>query len=124
MIPSDWMPHRRPDGETVGYVRPVGDGFQPMDLLGRPLADAGDWLAAEESLDAHSIAWLMDAFLLSVDGGDVRVRVTEVTPERVRVKRDDLGAVGGNARFWELPVPETGLLRPAPPLIEWPGIGS
>ncbi|ERG64463.1 MULTISPECIES: hypothetical protein [Agrococcus] len=124
MIPSDWMPHRRPDGETVGYLRMVGDDFQPMDLLGRPLAEASDWLAAEEALDDHSIAWLMDAFLLSLDDGDVRVRVTEVTPERVRVKRDDLGAVGGDARFWELPVPETGRLRPAPPLTEWPGMGG
>jgi hypothetical protein len=104
MIPSDWMPHRRRDGETVGYVRPSGDGFQPMDLLGRPLAEASDWLAAEEALDDHSIAWLTDAFLLSLDDGEVRVRVTEVTPGHVRVKRDDL--------------------RAAPPLTEWPGSGS
>ena len=31
------------------------------------------------------------------------------------------GAVGGDARFWELPVPDGGRLRPAPPLTEWPG---
>jgi hypothetical protein len=121
MIPASWMPHRRADGEVVGYVRQVGDAFQPTDLLGRPLAEPGDWSEAEQLLDGHSLAWLMDAFLLTVDGVDERVRLTEVTPARVRVKRDDLGAVGGDVRSWELPVPETGRLREAPPLTEWPG---
>jgi len=121
MIPASWIPHRRADGEVVGYLREADDGFQPMDLLGRQLAEPGDWSDAEALLDEHSLAWLMDAFLLAVDGADERVRVTEVTPERVRVKRDDLGAIGGDARFWELPVPEDGRLRPAPPLTEWPG---
>lgn len=121
VIPAAWMPHRRADGEVVGYVREAGDGFQPMDLLGRPLAEPGDWLAAEELLDQHSLAWLTEAFLLPLDGADVRVRVTEITPERVRVKVDDFGAIGpGEPRRWELPVP-TDALRPAPPLTEWPG---
>lgn len=48
MIPAAWMPHRRADGGVVGAVREAGDGFQPMDLLGRPLAEPGDGLAAEE----------------------------------------------------------------------------
>ncbi len=121
MIPAAWMPHRRADGEVVGYVREAGDGFQPMDPLGRPLAEPSDWLAAEELLDVHSLAWLTDAFLLSVDQAEVRVRVTELTPERVRVKLDDFGAVGpGEPQRWELPLP-TNALRPAPPLTEWPG---
>ena len=121
VIPADWMPHRRADGEVVGYVREAGDGFQAMDLLGRALADPAEWLAVEELLDAHSLAWLTEAFLLAIDGRDVRVRVTELTPDRVRVKLDDFGAVGaGEPQRWELPVP-TDALRPAPPLTEWPG---
>lgn len=121
MIPTDWMPHRRADGEVVGYVREAGEAFQAMDLLGRPLADPDDWLEVEELLDAHSLAWLSDAFLLAVDGAAVRVRVTELTPERVRVKLDDFGAVGpGEPQRWELPLP-TDALRTAPPLTEWPG---
>lgn len=120
MIPADWMPHRRADGETVGFVREADGGFQPMDLFGRPLAEPGDWLAAEEALDAHSIAWIDEPWLLEVDGADVRVRVVEVSPSRIRVKLDDFGDVTASARTWEVPVPEPGLLRPAPPLVEWP----
>lgn len=121
MIPSDWMPHRRADGETVGFVRAAGDDFQPMDLFGRPLAAPVDWLAAEEVLDAHTIAWIDEPWLLSTDDGEVRVRVVEVTPARIRVKLDDFGDVTASARSWEVPVPETGRLRPAPPMTEWPG---
>lgn len=121
MLPTDWMPHRRADGEVVGYVREAGDAFQPMDLLGRPLGEPADWLEVEELLDAHSLAWLTDAFLLTVDGAAVRVRVTELTPEHVLVKLDDFGAVGpGEPQRWELPLP-TDALRAAPPLTEWPG---
>lgn len=121
MIPADWMPHRRADGEVVGYVREAGDGFQPMDLFGRPLAEPGDWLAVELLLDEHSIAWVAEPFLLEVDGAELRVRVTEVSPERVRVKLDDFGAVHpGQSQHWEVPLPETGRLRPAPRRTEWP----
>lgn len=120
-IPSEWMPHRRADGETVGYVRAVGDAFQPMDLFGRPLAAPGDWLAAEELLDSHVIAWIDAPWLLDVDGGEVRVRVVEVSPARIRVKRDDFGDITARLETWEVPVPESGRLRPAPPLTDWPG---
>lgn len=120
MIPADWMTHRRADGEVVGYVRMVGDAFQPMDLFGRPISDAGDWLAAEETLDAQTISWIDQPWLLEVDGAQVRVRVVELTPTRIRVKLDDFGDVTASARFWEVPVPETGRLQPAPPITEWP----
>ncbi|WP_413318133.1 hypothetical protein AA0Z99_13270 [Agrococcus sp. 1P02AA] len=120
MIPDDWMPHRRADGEVVGFVRARGDAFQPMDLFGRPLAAAGDWLAAEEALDAHSIAWIDEPWLLDEGGEQVRVRVVEVTPSRIRVKLEDFGDLRASARSWEVPVPETGRLRPAPPMTEWP----
>lgn len=120
MIPAEWMPHRRPDGEVVGFVRAVGDDFQPMDLFGRPIAPAGDWLEAEDTLDAHTISWIDEPWLLEVEGADVRVRVVEVTPAQIRVKLDDFGDVTTSARFWEVPVPETGRLRPAAPITEWP----
>lgn len=120
MIPADWMPHRRADGEVVGYVRMVGDAFQPMDLFGRPISAAGDWLAAEETLDAQTISWIDQPWLLEVDGAQVRVRVVELTPTRIRVKLDDFGDVTASARFWEVPVPETGRLQPARPVTEWP----
>jgi hypothetical protein len=121
VIPDDWMPHRRADGEVVGFVRQVGEAFQPMDLFGRPLGDPRDWLAVEEALDAHTIAWIDEPWLLEVDGADARVRVVEVTRERVRLKRDDLGDMSAPPRYWEVPLPETGRLRPAPPMTEWPG---
>lgn len=120
MIPGDWMPHRRADGEVVGFVRAVGEEFQPMDLFGRPIAEAGDWLEVEETLDAHTISWIDQPWLLQADDAEVRVRVVEVTPARIRVKLDDFSDLTASARFWEVPVPETGRLRPASPITEWP----
>lgn len=120
MIPADWMPHRRADGEVVGFARMVDEAFQAMDLFGRPITEVVDWMTVEETLDAQTITWIDQAWLLDVDGVDVRVRVVELTPARIRVKLDDFGDVTASGRFWEVPVPETGRLRPAPPATEWP----
>ena len=47
MVNPDWIEHRRGDGELLGWMSPGGEGFVPVDLFGRPLADPVDWLAAE-----------------------------------------------------------------------------
>ena len=57
MLPPDWIEHRRPDGETVGWIVPDGDGFRARDLLGREVTDrVVDWLAAEEILESWASA--------------------------------------------------------------------
>ena len=52
---DEWIEHRRPDGERIGWMRPEGDDFVPVDLLGRDLSSATDWLSAEHALNEAGI---------------------------------------------------------------------
>ncbi len=110
---EDWIEHRRADGERVGWMRPEGDGFVPVDLLGRDLADAVDWLTAEETLERAGIGYLADLYELRLDDGSwLRVRLAEVSPTRIVAKQDDFGAVGAPQLFYTLPFPLPETLRP------------
>lgn len=115
IIPADWIEHRRGghDSERLGWMRPAtpneGDGFVVIDLLGREVTGVVDWLKAEETLDALGIGYLADAYdLLLDDGRWLRVRITEVSPGGIRVKRDDWGAI-------DVPLLEYDLAFPMPP---------
>ena len=109
MDTSDWIEHRRGDGERVGWMRPQGDGFVAVDLLGREVTGQVDWLEAEEVLDALGIGYLADAYLLDrPDAGPLRVRIVEVSQAGIRVKQDDFGDMSGPARMrielaWPIP---------------------
>jgi len=106
---SDWIEHRRGDGERVGWMRPQGDGFVAVDLLGREVTGEVDWLEAEEVLDALGIGYLADAYLLDrPDADPLRVRIVEVSQAGIRVKQDDFGDMSGPARMrielaWPIP---------------------
>jgi hypothetical protein len=110
----DWIEHRRHDGERVGWLRPEGEGFVPVDLLGRELGPAVDWLTGEETLERAGIGYLADPFELRLDDGSwLRVRLTEVSTRRIVVKKDDFGAIDAPQLFYELPFPMPPALRPA-----------
>lgn len=112
-VGKDWIEHRRGDGELVGWMRPSGEGFVVVDLLGRDISGELDWLAAEELLDETGIGYLADPYELRLDDGSwMRVRITEVSGERVRVKRDDFGDITVPLREWEVPFPPGDELRP------------
>lgn len=123
MIPADWTPHRRDDGELLGWIRPVGDDWVAHDLFGHEASGPVDWLVAEEALEARGIGWLADPWMLERPDADaLRVRILEVAPGhgdeagRVVVKVDDHGAIGGPpAPRFELPWPAPGELRPWAP---------
>lgn len=106
-LPETWIPHRREDGELVGWIEPVGDGFVPFDLLGRPRAEAPiDWLPAEETLEEIGIGYLADIYALRVDdGGWVRARIVEVSTTDIGVKEDDFGDVGAPVSSYRVPFP-------------------
>lgn len=101
MIPADWTPHRREDGELLGWIRPSGSDWLAVDLLGREVTGAVDWLDAEAALEEHGIRWLADPWVLegeapSAGSGTepLRVRIVEVVPDgegRITVKIDDFG---------------------------------
>ncbi|MFS0910709.1 hypothetical protein AB3M89_02880 [Microbacterium sp. 179-I 3D2 NHS] len=95
---GDWTPHRRDDGELLGWIRPEGDHWVAVDVLGRPASDAIEWLDAEAALEERGIAWLADPWMLEGEGDrPLRVRIVEVTPDerdapgRIVVKVDDFG---------------------------------
>ncbi|MCD5348380.1 hypothetical protein PX701_10325 [Agromyces sp. H3Y2-19a] len=109
----DLIEHRRPDGELVGWLRPEGEGFVPVDLLGRELGDSVDWLTGEEQLEARGLAYLADPYVLLLgDGTELRVRITEVSADRIVVKKDDFGAIDVPLMRFELGWPMPPELTP------------
>ena len=68
----------------------------------------------EEALDSLGLSYLAEPYELRLDDGSwLRVRIAEVTPFRIRVKKDDWGDMTATQIYYELsaPVPEH-LLRP------------
>ncbi|MCT9819673.1 hypothetical protein N3K63_05160 [Microbacterium sp. W1N] len=108
----DRTPHRRDDGELLGWIRAEGDGWVAIDLLGREVTGGVEWLDAEAALERHGIAYLADPWMLEGDGAPLRVRLVEVTPARIVVKADDFGDITRAAPLIELPWPLPARLRP------------
>ena len=114
MLPADWIAHRRPDDrEPVGWIRPEGDDWVAVSLLGRELTGPVDWAAAEEALEETGLSWMANVWMLERgDGEPLRVRLVEVTPDRVVVQTDDFGAIDVAVERYELPWPAPSALRP------------
>jgi hypothetical protein len=113
MLPADWTEHRRDDGELVGWIRPAGDDWVAVDLLGRDASEPIDWLDAEAVLERRGIGWLADIWMLDrADAPPLRVRMVEVTPDHVVVQTDDFGAIDVPVTRFELPWPAPEGLRP------------
>jgi len=117
MLPPDWVAHRRPDDrEPIGWIRPEGDDWVAVSLLGRELTGPVDWHAAEEALEEAGLSWMASVWTLErPDGAALRVRLVEVTPGRVVVQTDDFGAIDAEVERFELPWPAPAALRPRRP---------
>ncbi len=119
----DWTPHRRDDGELLGWIRPDGEAWVAVDVLGRTASAPADWLEAEAALEERGIAWLADAWMLEGEAEQpLRVRILEVTPDederpgRIVVKVDDFGDVTRPPTTpYSLPWPIPARLRPPVP---------
>ena len=97
----------------MGWIRPDGDAWVAVSLLGRELTGPVDWLEAEEALDGLSLAWLADVWMLEQeDAPPLRVRLVEVTPDGVVVQTDDFGAIDVPVERYDLPWPPPPTLRP------------
>jgi hypothetical protein len=109
-----WIEHRRGlDGELLGWMKPVGDGFVAIDLLGREKTGVVEWLDAEETLDDLGIGYLADPYELRLDSGEwLRVRMAEVSAREIRVKKDDWGDINVPQLTFTLPFPAPETLRP------------
>ncbi|WP_434969558.1 hypothetical protein [Microbacterium sp. bgisy207] len=114
---ADWIEHRRSeDGERLGWMQPVGDGFVAIDLLGRRRTEVVDWMVAEETLDGLGLVYLADPHELRLDDGSwLRVRIAEVSPHAIRVKKDDWGDMTAAQIYYSVSLPVTeDRLRPLP----------
>lgn len=114
----DWIEHRRSDdGERLGWMKPVGEGFVAIDLLGRHRTEVVDWLSAEETLDELGLGYLADPHELRLeDGSWLRVQIAEVSPAAIRVKKDDWGDTTATQLYYSVPFPVTEQqLRPSTP---------
>lgn len=93
-------------------MSPEGDGFAVIDLLGRRITGPVDWLTAEETLEALGIGYLADPYELRLgDGHWVRVRIVEVSPDAIRVKKEDWGDMTALQVHYSLPFPMSSDLR-------------
>ncbi|MDR1852510.1 MAG: hypothetical protein LBR21_07685 [Propionibacteriaceae bacterium] len=97
----------------MGWITPRGDKFVPISLLGHELSGPLDWDEAEQTLDNTGLGYLNGVWLLDTDGGTIRVRITEVTPERIRVITDNFGAIDVPYEEIILGFPAPKALRPA-----------
>jgi hypothetical protein len=112
MIPAEWSNYRRDeDGELLGYLVPRGDGFVPVTVFGYPLAGPSTISDAERVLDSMGLGYLADDWSLDVDGSWFRVRLSEASPELLRVAIVDYGFTGEIGKRFELSVPVDGRLR-------------
>jgi len=117
MLPHTWTPHRREDGETVGWIAVDGDDVVAFDLLGRRVTAPGvDWLEAEQELEARGLGYLAGRFTLTLhEDQTLPVRIGEVTTDRVTVVADEFGGasvVGADPENHVLPFPvPPGVLR-------------
>ena len=118
-MPADWYPHRRSDGEVVGWIAPDADGFRAVDLLGRTVGSSPvDWLEAEALLEDRGIGYLADRYRLRMpDGSERPVRIAEASREGITVVADEFGmasAVGAAHERFRLPFPAPEDLQPRP----------
>ncbi|MFZ2241986.1 MAG: hypothetical protein WAV90_20915 [Gordonia amarae] len=118
-IPSDWTPHRREDGELLGWIvadDASGDAWSAIDVLGRTVVAGADWLDAEAALDDRGLHYLADPYMLEGQREQpVRVRLVEVTPDRIVVKEDDFGDINATTERFTLPWPIPAELREVQP---------
>jgi hypothetical protein len=111
---QNWIEHRRGlDGELLGWMKPVNDGFVVIDLLGRERTGVVDWFEAEEALDSLGIGYLADPYELRLDDGRwLRVRLAEVSAHGIRAKKDDWGDMTAPQVYYALLFPAPKTLRP------------
>lgn len=112
MVPGDWIEHRRArDRELVGWIRPEGDAWVAMSVVGHAVSEAVEWSVAEQVLDELGLTWLADVWTLDTADGPKRVRIVQVAPDGIVVETDNFGAIDVPTDRFDLPWPAPPSLR-------------
>lgn len=115
MTPETWIPHRREDGEVVGWIdmTVAEPRFVPIDRLGRALEPVDDWHEAEEVLEGVGLRFLMDRYVVEEGGRHTVVRIAHVYSDRVVLSTALTDAIEDVGREIVVPFPVPDALRPA-----------
>ncbi|MFB8005812.1 hypothetical protein [Nocardia sp. NPDC056000] len=102
-IPAHWIPHRREDGEVIGWIDLESHAPEliPIDRLGRSLTAVSNWVAAEEALEEHGLRFLMNRF----DYRGHTVRIRHLYDDRIIVTTAITDAIGDVGEEFVLPFP-------------------
>ncbi len=115
MADDTTFPHvRGSDNEHVGYLRlSEDDRFVPIDLMWNELAGPQELTDAEALLEELGLSYLAEDWLLDVEGHPepVKVRIREITPERITVASADYGYPADIGTPFVLPNPAPALRR-------------
>jgi hypothetical protein len=119
VIPTEWEPYHREDGELVGYLVVVDETrVTPVNLVGHPIGEAMDRFAAEQLLEDAGLSYLAEPWWLRHDDGtEQRVVIIEIDADHVVLADAAFALVMGRPRDMvgdqiTLSVP-TDRLRPA-----------
>ncbi|WP_404285683.1 hypothetical protein [Glutamicibacter arilaitensis] len=85
---STWLPVKRADGETVGYLEPLVPSYDrvcPRTVLGHPVLDSCDFFQGEELLAARGLSELMNPWMLRDAPPDKHspLSILEVSPQGI-----------------------------------------
>ena len=119
MIPNEWEPYHREDGELVGYLVAHDEtSVVPVNLVGHHLGDPMDRYSAEQLLEEAGLSYLAEPWWLRHDDGtEQKVVIIEIDADQVVVANADFALVVGRPQDMigdriTLTVP-TDRLRPA-----------
>lgn len=114
-IPETWIPHRRDDGELVGWIdMTVAEPLLvPVDRLGRALDPVDDWHEAEQVLDGIGLRFLMGRYVVDEGGRETVVRIAHIYDDRIVLTTTLTDAVEDVGRAIVVPFPAPDELREA-----------
>lgn len=119
MLPDTWIPHRRSDGELIGWIdmTVAEPRLVPIDRLGRALEPVDDWFEADERLEAIGLRFLAERFEYveagSAPGEAVTVRIAHVYDDRIVLTTALTDAIEDKGREIVVPFPAPAGLRSA-----------
>ncbi|HRE01622.1 MAG TPA: hypothetical protein PLV68_10000, partial [Ilumatobacteraceae bacterium] len=100
--------------ELVGWIRPEGDAWVAVSILGRAASGPVEWVEAERTLEEHGLSLLAGVWTLRSGDGPIDVRIVQVALDGIVVQTDDFGAIDVAVERFDLPWPAPAELQPRP----------